>query len=91
MELSRVQAFGLVRLAVGASSIAAPRFLTRTDDASFALPIRTVGIRDLVLGAGSALAAGDGARLWAGVTLPSDTLDVVAGAAATPSVGCVGV
>lgn len=90
MEISRIRAFGLVRLAVGASLIAAPRFLTRTNDPSFALLVRTVGIRDLALGAGSVLAVGEGARLWGAVTLASDTLDVVAGAAATPSVGVRG-
>ncbi|MFC5727554.1 MULTISPECIES: hypothetical protein [Nocardioides] len=90
MEISRIRAMGLVRLAVGASLIAAPRLLTRTNDPSFALLVRTVGIRDVVLGAGSALSAKDGAALWGAVTLASDTLDVVAGAVATPSVGARG-
>lgn len=90
MAISRIRAFGLVRLAVGASLIAAPRLLTRTNDPSFALLVRTVGIRDVVLGAGSALAVGEDARLWGAVTLASDTLDVMAGTVAAPSVGARG-
>ncbi len=90
INTSRIRAFGVVRLAVGAGLVAAPRLLSRTDDASFALLVRTVGIRDVVLGAGSALAGPDSARLWGAMTLASDTLDVVAGAIATPSVGARG-
>lgn len=59
-------------------------------DPSLALLIRTVGIRDAVLGLGSVLAEPDAARLWAQVTLASDTLDVIAGTAAIPSVGIRG-
>ncbi|WP_244931020.1 hypothetical protein [Nocardioides sp. W7] len=58
MQISRIRAFELVRQAVGPSLIAAPRLRTRTDDPSFALLVRTVGVRDVVLGVGSVRAVG---------------------------------
>ena len=90
------QTMGWLRGAVGVALIAAPRPFLRLSGAGDptgpeVLLLRTIGIRDLVLGVGTVLAArnGDGrdARRWTAAGLASDALDVVAGAAAGRSVG----
>ena len=81
---------GALRLVVGLGLLVAPRFMASGSDPSLALLIRTVGIRDAVLGLGSVLAEPGQARLWAMMTLASDTLDVIAGTAAIPAVGLRG-
>jgi hypothetical protein len=87
-EKRRGEAIGYLRVAVGLGLIMAPYAVARlqTDaspSGSRALLIRTVGIRDVVLGIGTVMAArsveGDTSR-WVGLGLVSDTLDVVAGA-----------
>lgn len=82
---------GLLRAGVGIALLAAPRRITRNDDASFVLLIRTIGVRDLVLGAGAALSNRDhGDDRWGHAALASDALDVVIGSASIPSVGVGG-
>jgi hypothetical protein len=80
---------GYLRAAVGMGLIMAPRAAARlqadqSPTGTTVLLIRTIGIRDLVLGAGTvaaAQAAGDeGVRRWITFGLLSDALDVVAGA-----------
>ena len=54
---------------------------------------RTVGIRDLVLGVGTLMSSfgnDDDLRRWVGVSLASDTLDTVSGAASSKHVGVSG-
>jgi hypothetical protein len=84
-----------VRIAVGALLAIAPRALDRGQPrpatASALLFTRTVGIRDLVLGLGTAAAAGSSQdadlRRWVLAGTLSDTLDVVAALAATRALG----
>jgi hypothetical protein len=76
--------------------IVAPRAVAQLQgdepqSASAVLLVRTIGIRDLVLGAGTIAAArnsdGDDVRQWIVAGLLSDALDVAAGAAANPLIG----
>lgn len=90
VALSRLQVLGLARLTIGLGLAVAPRQLSGSSDPSSALLVRTVGIRDLVLGAGTVLAERDDAELWGIAALTSDTLDVVAGLAAVRSIGARG-
>ena len=87
---------GYLRAAVGLGLIMAPRAVARlqadqSPTGTTVLLIRTIGIRDLVLGAGTvvaAQAAGDeGVRRWITIGLLSDALDVVAGAISGSVVG----
>ena len=87
---------GYLRAAVGLGLIMAPRAVARlqadqSPTGTTVLLIRTIGIRDLVLGAGTvaaAQAAGDeGVRRWITFGLLSDALDVVAGAISGSLVG----
>src|SRR5260370_5512111 len=90
---------GYLRAAVGLGLIMAPRAVARlqadqSPTGTAVLLIRTIGIRDLVLGAGTvaaAQAAGDeGVRRWITFGLLSDALDVVAGAISRFAGGEVG-
>jgi hypothetical protein len=93
VRTSRPLAAGLaaVRIAAGVALGATPqRFLTlepRGAGSSMPLTLRTVGIRDLAVGLGTATAVRSGTEadlrrwLWAGAL--SDALDVVAGLTAT--------
>lgn len=86
---------GYLRAAVGLGLIMAPKAVARlqadqSPTGTNVLLIRTIGIRDLVLGAGTvaaAQAAGEGVRSWITVGLLSDALDVVAGAISESLVG----
>lgn len=87
---------GYLRAAVGLGLIMAPKAVARlqadqSPTGTAVLLIRTIGIRDLVLGAGTvaaAQAAGDeGVRRWITFGLLSDALDVVAGAISQSLVG----
>ncbi|KRB79653.1 hypothetical protein ASE01_23290 [Nocardioides sp. Root190] len=82
-----VRALGAVRFAVGVALLAAPRIIGRSDDPSFQLLMRTIGVRDSVLGAGAVLAPERSASHWGGAGLASDSLDVLVGAASIRSVG----
>jgi len=89
--MKRARVMGYLRAAVGVTLIVAPQAtakLLRADDpsAGFALLIRTIGIRDLVLGIGTVRAtysSPDETRPWLLAGLASDSLDVIAGAALT--------
>jgi hypothetical protein len=94
----RAEAVGYLRVAVGLGLIMAPYAVARlqsdaSPSGSRALLIRTVGIRDVVLGIGTVMAArsaeGDTSR-WVGLGLMSDTLDVVAGAISASKSGTWG-
>ena len=83
--LTRVRVIAAVRCAVGAGLLVAPDAATSADRGRRILA-RTIGIRDLVLGAGTLLAARAdvasearkaGARLWLQATLSSDVADVL--------------
>ena len=75
-------------MAVGVALLAAPKAISRNSDPSFTLLMRTVGVRDLVLGAGAVLGGGGpGGTLWGKAALASDSLDVVVGTMAIPKVG----
>ena len=87
---------GWLRAGVGAVLIAAPgpplRLSSRQGATGAArLLLRTIGIRDLVLGLGTIAAARSGvekdARRWMMATLASDSLDVVASLASLRSIG----
>lgn len=96
MPVPSGQTMGWLRGAVGVALITAPRPFLRLSGAGDptgpeVLLLRTIGIRDLVLGVGTVVAARRGgagdARRWTVVGLASDVLDVVASAAAGRSVG----
>ena len=85
-----------LRAALGLGLIMAPRAVARlqadqSPTGTAVLLIRTIGIRDLVLGAGTVAAAhaasDEGARSWITFGLLSDALDVVAGAISESLVG----
>jgi len=91
---------GLVRLCAGFALGGAPRsFLQWERDipegSSMVLLMRTVGIRDLALGFGTAHAAVSGSTRdvgrWIGAGLLSDALDVGAGLASARTTGVRGV
>ena len=90
------ESMGWLRTSVGIALIAAPGVpmrLAGTESPTGAalLLMRTIGIRDLVLGLGAVSAArsgdGDDARRWTKATLASDALDTVVSLAAIRSIG----
>jgi len=81
---------GVVRAAVGVALMAAPRTIGRNGDPRFVLLMRTIGVRDLVLGIGAATAPRPAAPHWGQAVLASDSLDVIVGSAAIPRVGVSG-
>jgi hypothetical protein len=98
MTPTAVARMGWLRAAVGAVLIAAPGpflRLGRRDPPTAAslLLLRTIGIRDLVLGLGTVAADRSGERgeirRWTTATLASDALDVVASVVSMPSIGAV--
>jgi hypothetical protein len=87
---------GWLRIAVGLVLCAAPEVLLRAStgerpSGSMLLLARTVGIRDLVIGAGTLSAVRSGTprdtRRWVSVGLASDLLDAVASLASAPRIG----
>ncbi len=89
-----------VRLCAGVALSVAPIACLRWErevppDSSMVLLMRTVGIRDLALGFGTAHAArarsADDLRRWIGAGLLSDVLDVAAGFASSRTTGMRGV
>ena len=87
---------GWLRTAVGVGLMAAPgvpmRLSGREEPTSAGLLLmRTIGIRDLVLGLGSVAAARSGggpdSRRWPVAVLASDSLDVAVSAASWRSIG----
>ena len=81
---------GAARVGVGAAMIVAPsRFFTSSG--AEALLMRTIGIRDVVLGSGACAAWARGAdaetKRWAALGLISDSADFVTGLRSKPLVG----
>lgn len=92
----RGQTMGWLRALVGVVLVAAPGApmrLAGNDEPSAAslLLMRTIGIRDLVIGLGTVAAAGAGAvddeRRWISAAMASDTLDTVVSLASLRSIG----
>jgi hypothetical protein len=91
-----VEKMGWFRTAVGAVLIAAPGPFLRLSrrkppTGASILLLRTIGIRDLVLGLGTVAAArseqSSDVRRWSAATLASDSLDMVASVASMRSIG----
>ncbi len=89
---------GWLRAAVGLGLIAAPGSVLRLSrrevpTGASILLLRTIGIRDLVLGLGTVAADRSGAsserRRWTTATLASDALDVVVSVVSMPTIGPV--
>ena len=89
---------GWARAAVGAGLLLAPGAFLRLSAREAPTPVavllmRTIGIRDLVLGVGTIAAArrggDDDLRRWTAVGLASDSLDVLASVVAAPAIGRV--
>lgn len=96
MSIASYETMGWLRAAVGVALIAAPGVpmrLAGQDQPTGAsmLLMRTIGIRDLVLGAGAVAAARSGeiadVRRWTTSALASDSLDVAASLASMRSIG----
>jgi hypothetical protein len=91
----RAFVIGCVRSAVGIGLIVAPKAVARSQadqspTGTAVLLMRTIGVRDLVLGAGTVAAArgsGDEAHRWIATGLLSDVLDVLTGAVSVSLVG----
>jgi hypothetical protein len=95
-----VLGIGLVRVAAGVSLGGTPATFLRWEHnvpsgTSMSLLLRTVGIRDLALGLGTASAVHSGSaqdlQRWIGAGLVSDVLDVVAGISSARTIGARGV
>ncbi len=96
MSIASYETMGWLRTTVGIALIAAPGVpmrLAGQDDPSGAdlLLMRTIGIRDLVLGLGTVAAArsddrGD-VRRWTATALASDSLDAATSLASMRSIG----
>ena len=91
---------GLVRVAAGMSLGGTPAPFLRWEHnvpsgTSMSFLLRTVGIRDLALGLGTASAvhsvSADDLQRWLGAGLLSDVLDVVAGIRSARTIGARGV
>jgi len=86
---------GWLRSAVGAALLLAPnvpmRLAGNEPTAAETLLMRTIGVRDLVIGLGTVTAAragpGRDARRWTAVGLASDSLDAVVSLASLPGIG----
>jgi hypothetical protein len=94
------QTMGWLRTAVGAALIVAPKVPMRFSGGeeptgASVLLMRTIGIRDLVLGLGTVTAArsdegsdgGDGVRRWTSMAMASDSIDTVVSLASFRSIG----
>ncbi len=85
-----LRAVGIVRLLVGVALIAAPRRIGRSAEPGPVLLMRTIGIRDLVIGAGTASAPDASVAAWGTAALASDSLDMMAGSLAASRIGVGG-
>jgi hypothetical protein len=85
-----IRSLGVLRAAVGVALLAAPKAIGRNEDPASALLMRTIGVRDLVLGIGATTAQGPAAIHWGRAVLASDSIDIVVGAAAISKVGVSG-
>jgi hypothetical protein len=95
-QLATATGIGALRVTVGVALAFAPRWFQREEHAETAgsstdLLTRTVGIRDIAIGLGTAAAAQSGTaaelQRWATVGLLSDVLDVIAGLSSLRSIG----
>ena len=96
VAISGFETMGWLRAGVGIALIAAPgaptRLIGRTaPDGAGLLLMRTIGVRDLVLGLGAVAAARSGdvkeACRWATAALASDSLDSAVSLASVGSIG----
>jgi hypothetical protein len=96
VAISSVETMGWLRAGVGIALIAVPagpaRLVGRpAPDGAGMLLMRTIGIRDLVLGLGAVAASRSGdvkeARRWAAAGLASDSLDAATSLASFRSIG----
>jgi hypothetical protein len=96
MAVSRQESMGWLRTAVGVALIAAPKVPMRISGreeptGASVLLMRTIGVRDLVLGLGTVAAAraddDSSVRSWTSTALASDAMDTVIGLASTRSIG----
>lgn len=96
VSITSYETMGWLRAAVGIALIVAPGAPMRLSgqqepDGADLLLMRTIGIRDLVLGAGTVAAARSSdvrdVRRWTATALASDSLDAAASLASARSVG----
>jgi hypothetical protein len=100
MPVMSQETMGWLRTAVGAALIVAPkvpmRFSGREEPTGASvLLMRTIGIRDLVLGLGTVTSArsdegrggDDGVRRWTSMAMASDSIDTVVSVASFRSIG----
>jgi hypothetical protein len=96
VPITSAETMGWLRAAVGVGLMAAPavpmRLSGREEPTSAGLLLmRTIGVRDLVLGLGSVAAARSGTqqdtRRWSTAVLASDSIDVAVSAASWRSIG----
>jgi hypothetical protein len=95
VPIASYRTMGWLRAAVGVALMAAPavpmRLAGRDPSSAEELLMRTIGIRDLVLGLGTLVAThADGsaaARRWVLAGLASDSLDTVASLVSLPAIG----
>jgi hypothetical protein len=96
MAMTPGERMGWLRAGIGVGMIVAPGVVLRISERERATPtstllLRTIGIRDLVLGLGVVAAArsdrADDLRRWTSMALASDSLDVTASVAAGRSIG----
>ncbi len=91
------ETMGWLRTAVGAALIVAPKVPMRVSGreeptGASVLLMRTIGIRDLVLGLGTVTSArsedgNDGARRWTSMAMTSDSIDTLVSLASFRSIG----
>ena len=96
MAISGYERMGWLRASVGVALVVAPRLPMRVSGrevptGSTALLMRTIGIRDLVLGLGTVAASRTPGttdeRRWTTAALASDALDTVVSLASSRSIG----
>jgi hypothetical protein len=96
VKISSYEAMGWLRATVGVALIAAPGVPMRlagqeSPSGADMLLMRTIGIRDLVLGLGTVAAARSDdlsdARRWTATALASDSIDVATSLASMRSIG----
>ena len=89
MGTSALVTVAAARVCVGAAMVLVPARFFKQASGTETLLMRTVGIRDVVIGAGACVALAGGARVefrrWASMGLFSDSADVVAGLASSRS------
>src|ERR1700683_1202714 len=90
------KSMGWLRVGVGVGLIVAPRWFLRLSSreeptGALVLLLRTIGIRDLVIGSGTVSAASKGTSTelsrWTSIGMASDSMDVVASLASWRAIG----